>query len=116
MEKTKLITISSNIFKILIRLLASTILLGITAFFTIGFTIESIWSLIFAVIFMTLIDLFLVKTFNLNAIPFGRGIVGFLLFCLLLYSTGLFITGYSISILSSFFAAIIYGIVDYLIT
>ena len=60
-------------------------------------------------------DYLIVKFTGLNATPFGKGFVGFILSAVDLYVTQYFVTGYSISWLAAIIGALIYGIVDYLI-
>ena len=97
------------------RLVTAAIVLAITAFFTPGFTISNIWSLAIAAIVLTIIDYLIVKFTGLDATPFGKGFVGFILAAVTLYVTQYFVAGYSISWIAAIIGAIIYGIVDYII-
>ena len=97
------------------RLVTAAIVLAITAFFTPGFTINNIWSLAIAAIVLTLIDYLIVKFTGLDATPFGKGFVGFILAAVTLYVTQYFVAGYSISWIAAIIGALIYGIVDYII-
>ena len=97
------------------RLVTAAIVLAITAFFTPGFTINNIWSLAIAAIILTLIDYLIVKFTGLEATPFGKGFVGFVLAAVTLYVTQYFVAGYSISWIAAIIGALIYGIVDYMI-
>ena len=97
------------------RLITAAIVLAITAFFTPGFTINNIWSLAIAAIVLTLIDYLIVKFTGLDATPFGKGFVGFILAAVTLYVTQYFVAGYSISLIAAIIGAVIYGIVDYII-
>ena len=97
------------------RLVTAAIVLAITAFFTPGFTISNIWSLAIAAIVLTIIDYLIVKFTGLDATPFGKGFVGFVLAAVTLYVTQYFVAGYSISWIAAIIGAIIYGIVDYII-
>ena len=87
----------------------------ITAFFTPGFSINNIWTLAIAAIVLTLIDYLIVKFTGLEATPFGKGFVGFILAAVTLYVTQYFVAGYSISWVAAIIGALIYGIVDYII-
>ena len=69
------------------RLVTAAIVLAITAFFTPGFTINNIWSLAVAAIVLTIIDYLIVKFTGLDATPFGKGFVGFVLAAVTLYVT-----------------------------
>ena len=97
------------------RLVTAAIVLAITAFFTPGFTINNIWSLAIAAIVLTLIDYLIVKFTGLDATPFGKGFVGFILAAVTLYVTQYFVAGYSISWIAAIIGALIYGVVDYII-
>ena len=97
------------------RLVAAAIVLAITAFFTPGFTINNIWSLALAAIVLTVIDYLIVKFTGLQASPFGKGFVGFVLAAVTLYITQFFVAGYTISWMAAIIGAVIYGVVDFII-
>ena len=106
---------TSTVWQIIGRLITAAIVLAITAFFTPGFAINNIWSLAIAAVVLTILDYLIVKFTGLNASPFGKGFVGFILSAVILYVTQYFVAGYSISWLAAIIGALIYGIVDYLI-
>lgn len=106
---------TSTAWQIIGRLVGSAIVLGITAFFTPGFTIDNFWTLAIAAIVLTIIDYLIVKFTGLNASPFGKGFVGFALAAITLYVTQFFVAGYSISWMAAIIGALIYGVVDYFI-
>ena len=106
---------SNNIWQIMGRFIVSAIVLGITAFFTPGFSINNIWTLAIAAAVLTIIDYLIAKFTGLEASPFGKGFVGFVLAAVTLYVTQFFVAGYSISWIAAIIGALIYGIVDYLI-
>ena len=105
----------STVGQIIGRLVTAAIVLAITAFFTPGFTINNIWSLAIAAIVLTLIDYLIVKFTGLDATPFGKGFVGFILAAVTLYVTQYFVAGYSISWIAAIIGALIYGVIDYII-
>ena len=106
---------ANTAWQIIGRLIVAAIVLGITAFFTPGFSINNIWTLGLAAIVLTAMDYLIVKFTGLHASPFGKGFVGFILSAVILYVTQYFVAGYSISWLAAIIGALIYGIVDYLI-
>ncbi len=106
---------ASTAWQIVGRLVVAAIVLGITAFFTPGFSINNIWSLAIAAIVLTIMDYLIVKFTGLHASPFGKGFVGFILAAVTLYLTQFFVAGYSISWIAAIIGALIYGVVDYLI-
>ena len=104
---------ASTAWQIISRLVAAAVVLAITAFFTPGFTINSIWTLIIAAVVLTAIDYLIIKFTGLHASPFGKGFVGFALAAITLYVTQFFVAGYSISWIAAIIGALIYGVVDY---
>lgn len=105
----------NTVWQIVGRLVVSAIVLGITAFFTPGFSINNIWSLAVAAIVLTVMDYLIVKFTGLHASPFGKGFVGFVLAVITLYVTQFFVAGYSISWIAAIIGALIYGVIDYFI-
>ena len=106
---------TSMIWQIAGRLIAAAVVLAITAFFTPGFTISNIWTLIIAAVVLTAIDYLITKFTGLHASPFGKGFIGFALAAIVLYVTQFFVAGYSISWIAAIIGALIYGVVDYFI-
>lgn len=106
---------TSTVWQILGRLVAATVVLAITAFFTPGFTINNLWTLIIAAIVLTIIDYLVTKFTGLHASPFGKGFIGFALAAITLYVTQFFVAGYTISWIAAIIGALIYGVVDYFI-
>lgn len=115
MEKTESRSAGSTVWQIVGRLIASAVVLAITAFFTPGFTIDNIWTLAIAAIVLTVADYLIMKFTGLQATPFGKGFVGFALAAIVLYVTQFFVAGYSISWFAAIIGALIYGVVDYFI-
>lgn len=97
------------------RFIVAAIILGITAFFTPGFSISNIWALALAAIVLTVMDYLVVKFTGLQAIAFGKGFVGFVLAVITLYVTQYFVAGYSISWMAAIIGSLIYGVIDYIL-
>ena len=114
-QNSKSVSTDWNVAGIVIRLIASAVVLAITAFLTPGFAISGIGPLIVAAVVLTVLDYLFVKLLGIDASPFGRGIVGFVAAALILYLTQFFVAGYSISWMAAIIGAVIYGIVDYII-
>ncbi|MBR3697129.1 MAG: phage holin family protein [Clostridia bacterium] len=96
------------------RFIVATIILGITAFFTPGFSINNIWALGVAAVVLTVMDYLIIKFTGLHAMAFGKGFVGFILAVVALYATQYFVAGYSISWFAAIVGALIYGVIDYI--
>ena len=101
--------------QIIWRLVTAAVVLAITAFFTPGFSINNIWALALAAIVLTVLDYIIMKFTGLEASPFGKGFVGFIVAAVILYVTQFFVAGYSISWIAAIIGALVYGVVDYLI-
>ena len=114
-SNTRSATADWTVAGIVIRLIASAVVLAITAFLVPEFSISGIGPLVIAAIVLTVMDYLFVKLLGIEASPFGRGIVGFVSAAIILYLTQFFVPGYSITILSAIIGAIVYGIVTYLI-
>ncbi len=106
---------TSTAWQIIGRLITAGIVLAITAFFTPGFEITNFWSLAIAAVVLTILDYLVSKFTGIEASPFGKGFVGFVLSVIVLYVTQYFVAGYAISWMSAIIGAIIYGVVDYFI-
>ena len=106
---------ASTFGQIIGRFIAAAVVLAVTAFFTPGFTINNVWTLAIAAVILTAMDYLIVKFTGLEARPFGKGFVGFVLATVTLYVTQFFVAGYSISWMAAIIGALIYGIVDYII-
>ena len=103
---------SFNIGEMIIRVLVTAIVVGIAAYFTPGFTIDGIWSLLLASVVIGVLDHLIQKFTGVNASPFGRGLSGFLVAALILYVTKFIIPGFNISVWGAIIGALIIGIVD----
>lgn len=114
-QNTNAQTGTSMAWQIVGRLVAAAVVLAITAFFTPGFQIANFWALAVAAVVLTVLDYLVSKFTGIQASPFGKGFVGFVLSVIVLYVTQYFVAGYSISWMSAIIGAIIYGVVDYFI-
>ena len=97
------------------RFIVAAIILGVTAFFTPGFSINNIWSLAISAVVLTVMDYLIIKSTGLHGMAFGKGFVGFVLAVVVLYATQFFVAGYSISWMAAIIGALIYGVIDYII-
>ncbi len=104
---------TSIVWQIVGRLITSAIVLAITAFFTPGFEISNFWTLAIAAAVIAIMDFLISKFTGIDASPFGKGVIGFIVSVIVLYTTQYFVAGYSISWMSAIIGALIYGIVDY---
>ena len=103
---------ASMAWQIIGRLITAAVVLAVTAFFTPGFQISNFWTLAIAAVVLTVLDYLVSKFTGIQASPFGKGFVGFVLSVVILYVTQYFVAGYSISWMAAIIGAIIYGVVD----
>lgn len=102
---------SMTLGSVLTRLITSAIVLGITAFFTPGFEISSLWTLVLSAVVLTVLDYLVNTVFNIEIGALGHGIIGFIVAVGVLYATQFFVAGYSISWMAAIIGALIYGVV-----
>lgn len=101
-----------NIGELLLRVLITSIVIAIAAYFTPGFTIDGLWSLLLAAVVIGVLDYLIQKFTGINASPFGRGISGFLVAAIILYVTKFIVPGFNISLWGAIIGALVIGIVD----
>lgn len=104
-----------SIGEILIRLLVTAIVVGIAAFLTPGFTIDSLWSLLLSAVVIAVLDYLVQRFTGVSATPFGRGITGFIVAAIILYATKFIVTGFNISVWGAIIGALVIGIIDVII-
>ena len=114
-QNTQTSTGTNTVWQILGRLITSAVVLAITAFFTPGFEINNFWTIAIAAVVITIMDYLISRFTGIEASPFGKGFVGFVLSVVILYVTQYFVAGYSISWVAAIIGALIYGLVDYFI-
>lgn len=98
-----------------IRFFSSLSIFTTTVFFTPNFNIDSFPILILSSIVVIILDYFMSVITGIHDIPLGRGLIGFTSAVIIMYITQFFVSGYYISMLSSLIAALIYGIIDYIL-
>jgi hypothetical protein len=98
--------------RLVLRLIGVAIVLAVTAFLTPGFTVDGIGALILAAIIITAVNYLLEKFTGIDASPFGRGIVGFIVSVLIIYFTQYFVGGFAVTLLGAIIGAVVIGIID----
>ena len=103
---------NSSFGHILMRLLGTAIVLAITAFFTPGFRIDDLWSLIIASIVITAIDYLIERFTGIDASPFGRGMVGFIVSVAIIYFTRYIVEGFEVTRWGAIIGSLVIGIIN----
>lgn len=111
-DRNKDSTSNFSIGEMLLRVVITSIVVAIAAYFTPGFTINSLWSLMLAAVVIGVLDFLIQKFAGINASPFGRGLSGFLVAAIILYVTKFIVPGFNISIWGAIIGAFVIGIVD----
>ena len=94
------------------RLILVAVILGITSFFTPGFSINGLWSYLLAAVVITVLD-YLVETFmGVVASPFGKGVKGFVIAAVILYLAQFLVPNMRVSIFGALIAALVIGVLD----
>ncbi|MTI70979.1 MAG: phage holin family protein [Firmicutes bacterium] len=101
-----------NILSIITRVVLTALVVAVAAFLTPGFSISSLGTLLLAAIVIAVLDYLVERFTGIDATPFGRGIVGFIVAAGILYLTSYTIQGFNISILSAIIGALAIGIID----
>ena len=101
-----------SIGEMLLRILITAIVVAIAAYFTPGFTIDGIWSLLLAAVVIGVLDYLVQRFTGIDASPFGRGIAGFLVAAIILYVTKFIVPGFGISLWGAIIGALVIGIID----
>ncbi|WP_243426335.1 phage holin family protein [Caldicoprobacter guelmensis] len=100
---------------IIIRFVVAAVVLMVTALLTPGFSNIGFGTALLAAIVIAAMDYVIQKLFKIDASPFGRGIVGFLLSALIIYLTQFLVPGMRINVFGAIVAALIIGIIDAII-
>ncbi|MBY0757398.1 phage holin family protein [Clostridium sardiniense] len=108
-------TNTNHFFKWIVRLILFTIVLGVTAFLTPGFTIDGFWSVVLAAVIISIVDYVIELFMGVDASPFGKGIKGFIVAAIIIYLTQFLVPHMSSSIIGALIAALIIGILDAII-
>lgn len=103
---------SFSLGEMLLRILITSIVIAIAAYFTPGFTIDGIGSLLLAAVVIGVLDYLVQRFTGIDASPFGRGIAGFLVAAIILYVTKFIVPGFGISIWGAIIGALVIGIID----
>lgn len=104
-----------SIGEMLLRILITAIVVAIAAYFTPGFTIDGIWSLLLASVVIGVLDYLVQRFTGINASAFGKGIAGFLVAVIILYVTKYIVPGFGISMWGAIIGALVIGIIDAII-
>lgn len=104
-----------SIGQILIKILITIVVVGLAAFFTPGFTIDGLGTLIFSGVVIAIVDYLISRFTGVDASPFGRGLTGFIITAAILYLTRYLVQGFNISVLGAILGALAIGIIDAII-
>ncbi|MBM7550802.1 phage holin family protein [Peptoniphilus gorbachii] len=98
--------------KLIIKILISGLAILITSALSIGIQTDGYTTAILAAVVIGILDWAINKFTGVDASPFGRGAVGFVVAAIILFITGKIVDGFTVSILGAIIGALILGIVD----
>lgn len=102
----------NSFFGWIIRLILFAIVLGVTSFFTPGFSIKGLWSFLLAAFIITVVDYLIESFMGVDASPFGKGIKGFVIAAVIIYLAQFLVPHMRVSIIGALLAAVVIGIID----
>ena len=98
--------------KLLIKVLVSGLAILLTSAPSIGIQTDGYTTAILAAVVIGILDWAINKFTGVDASPFGRGAVGFIVAALILFITGRIVDGFNVTIIGALVGAIVLGIVD----
>lgn len=98
--------------KLLIKVLVSGLAILLTSALSIGIQTDGYTTAILAALVIGVLDWAINKFTGVDASPFGRGAVGFIVAALILFITGRIVDGFNVTIIGALVGAIVLGIVD----
>ena len=98
--------------KLIIKILISGLAILITSALSIGIQTDGYTTAIMAGIVIGILDWAINKFTGVDASPFGRGAVGFVVAAIILFITGKFVDGFTVSVLGAIIGALVLGVVD----
>ena len=100
---------------LIIRFIVAAIVLMVTSWLTPGFSQWGFGRALLAAIVIAVMDWVIQRLFKIDASPFGRGIVGFIVSAVIIYLTQFLVPGMSVSVWGAIIASLIIGIIDAII-
>ena len=98
--------------KLLIKVLVSGLAILLTSALSIGIQTDGYTTAISAALVIGILDWAINKFTGIDASPFGRGAIGFIVAALILFITGRIVDGFNVTIIGALVGAIVLGIVD----
>ena len=98
--------------KLIIKILISGLAILINSALSIGIQTDGYTTAIMAAVVIGILDWAINKFTGVDASPFGRGAVGFVVAAIILFITGKIVDGFTVSILGAIIGALILGVVD----
>mgnify|MGYP000846728431 CR=1 FL=1 len=96
----------------LIRTLATMVVLFVVSFLTPGFSIRGLWSYLIAAVIIGILDYLVERVMKVDASPFGRGLKGFVIAALILYSAQFVVPNMRVTWIGAILGALAIGIID----
>jgi len=99
----------------IIRFIVAAIVLMVTAWLTPGFSRMGFGTALVAALVIAALNWVIQRVFKIDASPFGKGIIGFIVSAVIIYLTQFLVPGMSISIWGAIIASLVIGIIEAII-
>ncbi len=99
----------------IIHFIVAAIVLMVTAWLTPGFSNMGFGTALVAALVIAVMDWGIQRLFKIDASPFGRGIVGFIVSAVIIYLTQFLVPNMRVTVWGSIIASLIIGIIDAII-
>jgi len=96
----------------IVRFIASALVLIVVGWLVPGFRVGDFWSALLLALFIAVLGWIIEGIFGKRVTPFGRGIVGFLVSALVIWTAQFFIGDVDVSWLGAILAALAVGLID----
>lgn len=94
------------------RFVIAAIVLWVTAILTPGYSIVGFWTPLIQAVVIVALDYVIRALTGIDASPFGRGFIGFIVSAVIIYLTQYVIPGVSVTVLGALIASLIIGIIE----
>ncbi|AKL97014.1 hypothetical protein CACET_c35830 [Clostridium aceticum] len=101
--------------KLILRFIISAIVIAVAAFITPGFRIEGLWGVVLAALAISIVNYLVERIFNVDASPFGRGVIGFIVAAIVIYISQFVVPAMTVTFLGAIIGALVIGIIDMII-
>jgi uncharacterized membrane protein YvlD (DUF360 family) len=101
--------------RLILRFIVAAIVLWVVAAFTPGYRMTGFWTPLIQAVVIVGLDYVVQALTGIDASPFGRGFLGFVMSAIIIYLTQFIVPGLSLNIIGAVIAALLIGVVEALL-